>query len=80
MRELEVIEKEIEGDILITKTAQYNNLRAANVTVAENVVARLYGTINKDLVIKRGARVYLHAAVLGKIKNDFGELQVFDRV
>ena len=75
--ELRIIEREIEGNLIITLDSQYNNLKAEIVIVKENVIARLFGTVSKQLIIKKGARVYLHGSVAGQIDNDGGELFIY---
>ena len=71
--ELRIIEREITGTLTVTRDSQYNNLNAAIVIVEKNVTARLFGTISKQLVIKKGACVYLHGSIAGKIENEGGE-------
>ena len=78
-RELKIIEKVIEGDFDIAVNMQINHLRAETVVVHKNITARLYGTISKLLVLKKGSSVMLHGSVSGEIQNEGGELTIFDK-
>jgi hypothetical protein len=75
--ELRIINREIEGELIINLDSQYNNLKAEIVIVKENVTARLFGTISEQLVIKSGACVYLHGSITGNIENEGGELFIY---
>ena len=75
--ELRIIDREVVGELVITHDSQYNNLKADIVIVKENVTARLFGTVSKQLMIKKGARVYFHGSVAGKIENEGGELLIY---
>ena len=75
--ELKIIEKIISGSICIIVNSQYNNLNAVNVTIEKNLTVRLFGIIKRQLIIKKGALVHLHGAVLGNIKNLGGELHIY---
>ena len=79
MDEYKVIDTEIKGNIYIIRDTQYNKLNALNVTVAENVKVRIYGMIKGKLIIKKGARVYLHGSVAGKLENLGGEIHIFSK-
>ena len=77
--EYKVIDAEIRGNLYIIRNTQYNKLNAVNVTVAENIRARLYGVIKGKLTIKKGALVYLHGSVTGKLENLGGEIHIFSK-
>jgi hypothetical protein len=79
MSEFKIVNTEIKGNLYIIRDSQYNNLNAVNVTVANNITARLYGNIKGKLIIQKGARVYLHGSVSGKLENLGGELHVFSK-
>ena len=79
MDEYKIIDTEIRGNIFIIRNTQYNKLNAVNVTVANNIKARLYGVIKGKLIIKKGARVYLHGKLEGKLENLGGEIHIFDK-
>ena len=68
-----IIEQEITGDLLVEFNSQYNNINADNVTVSPDVIVRFFGIIKKNLVIQKGARVYMHGRVTGKVENLGGE-------
>ncbi len=72
--EYKIIETKATGNIKVNGNSQYNHLNADTVTVEENVIARLFGTINTKLIIKKGARVYLHGTLRGELQNEGGEL------
>jgi hypothetical protein len=79
MEEYKVIDTEIRGNIYIIRNTQYNNLNAMNVTVANDVKVRLYGVIKGKLIIRKGARVYLHGKLEGKLENLGGEIHIFSK-
>lgn len=76
MSEHKIIESKKRGDLLVTANSQYNHLDADNVTVEENITVRLFGTISGKLIIKQGARVFLHGSA-EKVENSGGELYQF---
>lgn len=69
MRDFVIIETETKGEVYIEVDSQYNNLNADKVFVAENVRARIFGTIHELLVIKKGAVVQLHGTLKGYLEN-----------
>ncbi|MGZ3903516.1 MAG: hypothetical protein ACXVC6_07470 [Bacteroidia bacterium] len=71
------IESEIKGDIHITVDSQYNHIEAGKVIVGENIIARLFGTVNELIVIKKDATVFLHGKLKGKIQNEGGKLHIY---
>ena len=79
MEEFKIINTEIKGNLFVIRNTQYNNLNAMNVTVGENIITRLYGNIRGKLIIQKGAKVYLHGTVSGKLENHGGELHVFSK-
>jgi hypothetical protein len=74
---MEIISKQVTGDVAVISDTQYNNFNAENVIVEENILARFYGVIKKDLQLKKGAIVYLHGKLTGKLINEGGTLYVF---
>ncbi|MGZ3862234.1 MAG: hypothetical protein ACXVPN_11970 [Bacteroidia bacterium] len=70
------IETEIKGDIHIEEHSQYNSIEAGRVIVNENVTARLFGTINDSIIIKKNATVFFHGKIKGKILNEGGKLHI----
>lgn len=68
-----IIQREATGDLNITENSQYNNVRADNVLVSEDVTVRMFGTISGKLSIGKGARVYLHGTLAGELDNRGGE-------
>lgn len=76
MSDCKIIDAETKGEVLIKIDSQYNNIKADKVIVAENIKARLFGTIKDLLVIKKGAKVILHGTIKGKIENQ-GSLSIY---
>jgi hypothetical protein len=72
-----IINEDVSGNVDITVNTQINNLNADEVTVAENVTARLFGNIQKLLILKKDSKVFLHGHISGNIKNEGGDLTVF---
>ena len=73
MPDFTIVEAQVTGEIYIEEDSQYNNLNADSVFVAENVKARLFGTVHKSLTVSKGAVVQFHGTVKGTIEN-YGEL------
>ncbi len=74
---MEIISKLITGNVSVCENTQFNNFIGENVIVSENILARFYGIIMKDLVLKKDAIVYLHGRLEGKLINEGGTLYVF---
>ncbi len=72
---LKVIDNQVAAVVKIDEDCQYNHIEAEKVIVAEFVTARLYGRV-KDVVVKKGAKLYLHGEVYGNIQNK-GEIVLF---
>jgi hypothetical protein len=79
MDEFKIIDTEIKGNLYIIRNTQYNNLNVVNVTVADNIKTRLFGIIKGRLIIKKGARVYFHGKLEGKLENLGGEIHIFSK-
>jgi hypothetical protein len=73
--QLKVINNEIASVVTIQEDCQYNHIEAEKVIVDEYVTARLFGKV-KDVVVKKGAKLFLHGIVSGHIKNQ-GEIVLF---
>lgn len=71
--DFKIVETDFNNVVTINVHTQINNLHADEVTVSENVNARLYGKINKSLTIRKGAVVILHGTFHGVINNEGGE-------
>ncbi len=69
--------KPVIGDLYILEDVQYNNVLADNVAVKENVIARIYGVVQKNLTIGKNAIVYMHGKVNGEIINNGGTVHIF---
>lgn len=73
--QLKVIDSEVASVVQIHENCQYNNIEAEKVIVDEYVTARLFGRV-KDVVVKKGGKLFLHGIVYGSIKNQ-GEIVLF---
>lgn len=73
---MKIIFERVEGDIYSTENTQYNSVLADRVFVAENVSVRIFGTVREEIVLKPGARVFLHGKLLGDVKNHGGEIYI----
>ncbi|MGQ0827930.1 MAG: hypothetical protein ACT4ON_06010 [Bacteroidota bacterium] len=73
------INEETTGDVFIKRNTQYNDLKANNVTVEENITTRIFGTIKGLLTLKKGSIVYLHGIIYGSMHNEGGELHIFNK-
>jgi hypothetical protein len=78
MGELKIISDKTSGIVSIKENCQFNNICADKVTVARNITARLYGTVN-EIVLKKGSTIYLHGKVSGKVYNEGGEIYIFSK-
>lgn len=76
MQDLKIIREEVVGIIKIEEDSQFNHVRAEKVVVNENITARLFGSV-KTIVLKKGAKLFLHGVISGKVKNNGGEIYVF---
>ncbi|HWY10321.1 MAG TPA: hypothetical protein VN026_03295 [Bacteroidia bacterium] len=76
MQNLRIIDEEAIGVIKIKENSQFNKIKAEKVVVDENTTARLFGSV-KTLVLKKGAKLFLHGVISGKIENKGGELFIF---
>ena len=72
---LKVVSREISGVVKISEDCQFNKIEAEKVIIYENVTARLFGKV-KDVVVKKGGRLFLHGIISGQIENK-GEIIVF---
>jgi hypothetical protein len=74
-----IIETPVTGNIEITVDTQINHLDADTVIVAENVKARLYGTIHTKLILRKDSSVVLHGTIYGDLHNEGGELNIYEK-
>ena len=73
---IKIIPEKIGGVVKITEDCQFNKIRAEKVIVDENVTARLFGSVNR-VVLKRGAKLFLHGIIYGTIRNLGGEIYIY---
>ena len=76
MGNFKIIDEEAVGVIKIKEDCQFNKIKAEKVVVNENVTARLFGSV-KTIVIKPGAKIFLHGEISGAVKNNGGEIYVY---
>jgi len=76
---MRIVDEKTVGDLIIETDTQYNDLDAGTVVVNANVTARLYGIINKDIIIKRGSKVYIHGKLRGQVVDQGGEVYIYDK-
>jgi len=76
---MRIVDEKTVGDLIIETDTQYNDLDAGTVVVNVNVTARLYGIINKDIIIKRGSKVYIHGTLRGQVVDQGGDIYIYDR-
>lgn len=76
MGDLKLIRHDVTGHVCVKENSQYNNIKAEKVVVAENVTVRLYGSVS-DVVIKKGAIVYIHGEISGNVENEGGEIHIY---
>ena len=74
---MDTINSQVLGNVTVSKDTQYNYIDCDNIVIEEGVMARLFGKVNQTITIKKGAMVYLHGKMLGKIANEGGVLYVF---
>jgi hypothetical protein len=79
VEEIKIIEEETVGIVYITENTQHNRINADLVVVAEGIKARLFGSVNQLIVLKKDCRVFVHGAVHGKIENQGGRLFIYDK-
>ncbi len=76
MSDLKLIHESVFGQVCIKENSQYNNIKADKVIIAENVTARLFGSVT-DIVLKKGSLIYFHGEISGNVQNEGGELHIF---
>ncbi|MES2566917.1 MAG: hypothetical protein V4565_08620 [Bacteroidota bacterium] len=74
---MKIIDSIVTGNLFITADTQYNNVTADNVVIEENIKARIYGEIKKDITLNKGSKLYLHGNYHGEIINNGGEIEVY---
>jgi hypothetical protein len=78
MEQFKIVQTETSREVWIRENSQFNNIEADQVIVDSNVTARLFGTISKLVILKKGARLYLHGLIKGHIRNEGGEVFIFE--
>lgn len=79
MDQFKIINQKITGKIIVKENTQFNDIDAESVIVERDVIARLYGNIQELLILKKGAVVFLHGALYGDVKNEGGEVHIFNK-
>ena len=79
MDKFKTITQKITGKVIVKENTQFNNIDAESVIVERDIIARLYGNIQELLILKKGAVVFLHGILYGDVKNDGGEVHIFNK-
>jgi hypothetical protein len=74
---MKIIDSLVTGDVNVTSDTQYNNMVAENVTINENITARIYGIIHNEITIAKDATLYLHGKHYGQLINHGGKVQMY---
>ncbi|MDF2438641.1 MAG: hypothetical protein K0Q95_3017 [Bacteroidota bacterium] len=77
MKNFKTIQKETIGKVKIESNTQYNNIKADEVVISENVSARLYGNIKNSVTLKKGSKLYMHGTIDGVVKNEGGDIYIY---
>ncbi|MGZ3864506.1 MAG: hypothetical protein ACXVPN_16440 [Bacteroidia bacterium] len=77
-QELKVISDETVGVVQIRENSQFNQIKAEKVIIDENITVRLFGSV-KTIVVKKGAKLFLHGVFFGNIENNGGEIFIFGK-
>jgi len=77
--EFRIVHNEVTGEVIIKENTQFNNLKAYTVTVSEGVTTRLFGSIEKLIILKKDSKVYFHGKLNAEIQNEGGELNYFKK-
>jgi hypothetical protein len=74
---MDINNSQVNGDVVVKKDTQFNNIHCDNIIVEENVMARFFGAINGNITLKNGSSAYLHGRLNGKVINEGGVLYLF---
>ena len=77
MKNPKIVKVLVAGNLVVASDTQFNQVKADKVIISAYVSARMYGTIG-DLVLYKGARLYLHGNILGHVDNYGGELFIYE--
>lgn len=79
MDKFKVINAKVTGKVIVKENTQFNNIDAESVIVEKDIIARLYGNIQKLLILKKGAKIFLHGVLYGDVNNEGGEVHIFNK-
>jgi hypothetical protein len=74
---MRTVTDKVSGILRVSEDTTYHYLLVSEVTIRENVVARLFGTITDKLSVEKNAIVYLHGHCEGEIINNGGIIYCF---
>lgn len=66
------------GQVHVNENMQFNDIDADEVIIYEGIRARLFGNVNQRLVLKAGAKVFIHGKIKGEIINEGGRIYLYD--
>lgn len=74
---MRIIGELVEGDVCTTEDTQFNRLNARSVIVNENITVRIFGIIQKELILRPGAKIHFYGRLLGNVINEGGEITFY---
>jgi hypothetical protein len=74
---MKTILEKITGNIIVNENTTFHNAFVESIIVEKGITARLYGSVDKEIVVKENAIAYLHGPLLGKVNNQGGTIYVF---
>jgi hypothetical protein len=75
---MEIITNKVTGDLVIDKDVQYQDVEVDTLIVEDNKTVRVFGIVQKLILIKKNATVYFHGKLNGKVVNEGGQFHVFE--
>ena len=79
MEGFKIITQKVTGKVIVKENTQFNDIDAESVIVEKNIIARLYGNIQNLLILKKGAKIFLHGVLYGNVNNEGGEVHIFNK-
>lgn len=77
---MKIINREIDGDTVITQDTNITNTVVGKVTVSESTLLHLDGEIDGNLILSNDSTAYIHGTVNGNVNNIGGFVEVFGTV
>ncbi len=79
MDKFKIINQKITGKVIVKENTQFNDIDAESIIVEKNIIARLYGNVQKLIILKKGAKIFLHGILYGNVNNEGGEIHIFNK-